>query len=224
MAGSLEQGDVKESLKSGKEALEALREAQRRGEKEAEDFFDNEEVGKDAKRSGNRVEEALENLDKALQQMENAAKERAQGELSEAGQNERRLAEKVDDLRRRGENGDASMPEEMLDRLEEAQQAMKEAQKALEEGDAPKGQKRQREAQRLLEMSRSDDDDDKKSESTEDGPEGDGKEMDQKADVPDKDKHKGPEAFRKRVLDGLGKPGESRLKDAVKRYAEGLLK
>jgi hypothetical protein len=224
MAGSLEQGDVKESLKAGKEALEALREAQRRGDKEADAFFDNEEVGKDAKRSGNRVEEALENLENALEKMENAAKERAQGEMSEAGANEKRLAEKVEDLRRRGESGDASMPEDMLDKLEEAEQAMREAQKALEEGDAPKGQKRQREAQRLLEMSRNEDEDQKQSESSEDGPEGDGKKMDQRADVPDKDKHKGPEAFRKRVLEGLGKPGDARLKDAVRRYAEGLLK
>lgn len=224
MAGSLEQGDVKESLRAGKEALEALREAQRRGDKEADAFFDNEEVGKDAKRSGNRVEEALENLEKALEKMENAAKDRAKGEMSEAGANEKRLAEKVEDLRKRGENGDASMPEDMLDKLEEAEQAMREAQKALEEGDAPKGQKRQREAQRLLEMSRNEEEEPKQSDSEQDGAEGDGKKMDQRADVPDKDKHKGPEAFRKRVLDGLGKPGDARLKDAVKRYAEGLLK
>jgi hypothetical protein len=225
MAGSLEQGEVKDALKAGKEALEALREAQRRGDKEADAFFDNEEVGKDAKRSGNRVEEALENLENALEKMESAAKDRAKGELGEAGANEKRLAEKVDDLRRRGESGDASMPEDMLDKLEEAGQAMREAQKALEEGDSQKGQKRQRDAQRLLEMSRGDEDQDQKqSESSDDGTDGDGKKMDQKADVPDKDKHKGPEAFRKRVLDGLGKPGDARLKDAVKRYAEGLLK
>jgi hypothetical protein len=226
MAGSLEQGDVKDALKAGKEALEALREAQRRGEKESDAFFDNEEVARDAKRSGNRVEEALENLKDALDNMEKSARERAKSELSEAGANERRLAEKVDELRKRGEKGDASMPEDMLDRLEEAEQAMRDAQKSLEEGDAPKGQDKQRDAQRLLEMARGDDEDTPKQEEgdEQDGADADGKQMAKDADVPDKDKHKSPEAFRKRVIDGLGRPGDSRLKDAVKRYAEDLLK
>jgi len=45
-----------------------------------------------------------------------------------------------------------------------------------------------------------------------------------KADIPGKDKFKGPEAFRKRVMDGLSGPVDPSLKEAVKRYAEGLLK
>ena len=35
---------------------------------------------------------------------------------------------------------------------------------------------------------------------------------------------KGPEEFRKRVLRGLGQPGAGRQKEAVQRYAEGLLR
>jgi hypothetical protein len=225
MSGALEQGNVKEAIRAGKEALEALREAQRRGEKESDAFFDNEEVGKAAKRAGNRLDEALDALKNELEKAEKAAKDRAQGELRDAGANERRLAEKTGDLRRRGEKGDASMPEDMLDRLEQAEQAMREAQKALEEGDAQVGQDKQREAQRLLEMARGDDDGrDRPKVAPKDAPEGEGDRMDQDAEVPDKDRHKGPEAFRKRVIDGLGKPGDARLKDAVKRYTEGLLK
>ena len=45
-----------------------------------------------------------------------------------------------------------------------------------------------------------------------------------KADIPGKDKYKGPEAFRKRVMEGLSGPIDPALKEAVKRYAEGLLK
>ena len=44
------------------------------------------------------------------------------------------------------------------------------------------------------------------------------------ADIPKADAHKGPEEFRKRVIKGLGQPSGGRLKDAVKRYAEGLLR
>ena len=45
-----------------------------------------------------------------------------------------------------------------------------------------------------------------------------------KADIPKADAHKGPEEFRRRVIRGLGQPSSGRYKDAVKRYAEGLLR
>jgi hypothetical protein len=43
-------------------------------------------------------------------------------------------------------------------------------------------------------------------------------------EIPKADAHKGPEEFRKRVIKGLGQPSGGRYKDAVKRYAEGLLR
>jgi hypothetical protein len=43
------------------------------------------------------------------------------------------------------------------------------------------------------------------------------------ADIPKADQHKGPEEFRRRVIKGLGQPS-GRHKDAVRRYAEGLLR
>ena len=46
----------------------------------------------------------------------------------------------------------------------------------------------------------------------------------QHTDIPKADAHKGPEEFRKRVIKGLGQPSGGRFKDAVKRYAEGLLR
>ena len=42
--------------------------------------------------------------------------------------------------------------------------------------------------------------------------------------VPDKDKPKAPEDFQKRVTDGLSMPQDPRLRDAIKRYAEGLVR
>jgi hypothetical protein len=45
-----------------------------------------------------------------------------------------------------------------------------------------------------------------------------------KTEIPGKDAHKGPEEFRKRVLKGLGGSSDPLLREAVKRYAEGLLK
>ena len=56
------------------------------------------------------------------------------------------------------------------------------------------------------------------------GDEGDRNPAEDHADIPKADAHKGPEEFRKRVIKGLGQPSGGRLKDAVKRYAEGLLR
>jgi hypothetical protein len=44
------------------------------------------------------------------------------------------------------------------------------------------------------------------------------------ADIPKADAHKGPEEFRRRVVKGLGQPSGGKLRDAVRRYAEGLLR
>jgi hypothetical protein len=45
-----------------------------------------------------------------------------------------------------------------------------------------------------------------------------------KTEIPGKDKHHGPDEFRKRVMEGLGSSSDPLLREAVKRYAEGLLK
>ena len=44
------------------------------------------------------------------------------------------------------------------------------------------------------------------------------------ADIPKADAHKGPEEFRRRVIKGLGQPSSGRHKEAIRRYAEGLLR
>lgn len=220
MAGSLEKGNIKEAIKTGKEALQALREAKKR---ESGAFLDDEQVAKESTSAGNRVEEALEDLERALKNAESSAKGRAQEDLKKSGENEGRMSERTRDLKKRGEEGDASMPEDTLDRLEQAEKAMKEAAKALEEGDADTGREKQKEAQRYLEMAR---EDEEPNDGNKGGPDGDSddSEFSQDAEVPDKDKHQGPEEFRRRVVEGLGKPGDPRLKEAVRRYAEGLLK
>ena len=43
-------------------------------------------------------------------------------------------------------------------------------------------------------------------------------------DIPSVDAHKGPEEFRRRVMQGLGQAASGRQKDAIRRYAEGLLR
>jgi hypothetical protein len=112
------------------------------------------------------------------------------------------------------------MPQEMLDRLSEAEQAMRDAQRALGQAESENGLRRQHDAQRLLEMARGEREEGEPQAGERDG---DGR-IRGKAEVPGKDKHKGPEEFRKRVLQGLGGSSDPLLREAVKRYAEGLLK
>jgi hypothetical protein len=120
----------------------------------------------------------------------------------------------------KGESGDRSMPQEMLERLSDAEQAMRRAQRALQEGDGEEGLKHQQDAQRLLEMAKGERSEEPQNSSSdaEDG------RMSKDTDIPGKDKHKGPEEFRRRVLQGLGGSADPVLKEAVKRYAEGLLR
>jgi hypothetical protein len=109
---------------------------------------------------------------------------------------------------------------------------MREAARALGAADGDRALERQREAQRLLEMARSDEEADDRS--PERSPSGDrgrasGDKLGQgdfakRAPIPRPEDYKAPEAFRRRVLEGLGGAADPRLQEAVKRYAEGLLK
>ena len=80
---------------------------------------------------------------------------------------------------------------------------------------------RQREAQRQLEMAKRA----LGSESAEDSRDGDGRmAASGHAEVPTADAHKGPEEFRRRVIAGLGQSTGGRQKEAIRRYADGLLR
>ncbi|XXT19655.1 DUF4175 family protein [Sorangium sp. So ce429] len=218
MAGALEQGRPEDAVQSGQGAMRSLGEAKRLGSKSG-NFFPEERAGREAAEAQQALADELAWAEEALRKLRQAASERAREGLERSSQREGSLADRARELRKRGERGDGRMPEELLERLDDAEQAMRDAQRSLSEGDGEQGSERQRDAQRLLEMSRSEDQ----------GQEGDGdqegdRDMARKADIPDKDKHKGPEEFRRRVLEGLGGTSEPRLREAVKRYAEGLLK
>ena len=102
---------------------------------------------------------------------------------------------------------------------------MKEAAEKLEKGDSAKGLELQKEAQKLLEKARDIARGEDEPQPQPNGPDGNKLNPDEKLDIPDANAHKGPDAFRKRVLEGLGSGASSpKLQDAVKRYAEGLVK
>ena len=107
------------------------------------------------------------------------------------------------------------------------ERAARQAADSLKQGDAEKGLDRQREAQRALEAAneqlQGDDEANESSHSDSEGG-GDRRAAPSRGSVPLPGEHKGPEEFRKRVVRGLGQPASGALKDAVRRYAEGLLR
>lgn len=228
MADALEQGRPSDAVQAGKEALKSLEDAQKTGREAPEWDLREQSAGRSAENAQDRISRELDWAQEALDKLRRSAASRAKGELDKSGKREGEMADKARKMAEKGESGEGSLPDETLDYLDRAERAMQEAAKALEKGDGVAGAEQQQNAQRLLELARNGEDDDENdsksnSRSRRDRP-GDGKEMDKRGKVPGKDEHKGPDAFRKRVLEGLSGSADPLLKDAVKRYTEGLLR
>ncbi|MEZ4293520.1 MAG: DUF4175 domain-containing protein [Polyangiaceae bacterium] len=221
MAGSLDSQNLQEAVERGREALKSLKESKRKG---GDGGFFEETTGERAGKAAEALESELKWAEEALEKLRQSARERAKEELSRSSKDEEKLAQRARELGEKARRGDRTLDDATLDRLNDAERAMRDAQRALQEGDGDAGKKHQEIAQRALEMAQGRKDDDGNSERPRGDQEGDHRPPGGKADIPGKDKHKGPEAFRKRVMDGLSGPVDPALKEAVKRYAEGLLK
>ncbi len=221
MASALEGGRLGDAVDSGNGASKRLEEASQKGDKEGSSLAD-KTSGAAAKEAQKTIEKELMWAQKALEQLQKKVSERAQKDLQKQAEKERGLAERTRQTMERGDSGEGAMPGEMRKRLDEAEQKMREAEQKLGEGKGAEGLEKQREAQRLLEMALGEQDEKEEGEDSPTGKEGPPSRA--HADIPDKDKYKGPLAFRKRVMEGLAAPSEGHLKDAVKRYAEGLLR
>ena len=222
-AESLEEGRLDEAAESGKVSLRSL-EAAQRALKEghgAEDPHGYDERRVDEARRKLDAEQAW--VESELRELRKHASERAGAQLGQGGEDEEKLAERARELAQRGRG---VLPDEAVDSIAEAERSARQAADALKRGDGQKGLEQQREAQRSLETARGqlndEDDDDGKPSSSSEG--GNGKSPHGHVDIPDAAKHKGPEEFRLRVQRGLAQSKSGSLKDAVQRYAEGLLR
>jgi hypothetical protein len=226
MARSLERGAVPDALQSGRGALGFLDEAKKMLQKGS---WIEDPSGQERR----RVEDAHRGLEgeekwveRELEKMRTRAAERARKELHEGGEEERKLADRARDVAQRGrERG--SLPQPAVESIVDAERAARQAAESLMEGAAEKGLERQREAQRALEAANEQlHGDDEANEASHSESEGDDRRSAAAShgNVPLPGKHKGPEEFRKRVVRGLGQPASGALKEAVRRYAEGLLR
>lgn len=221
MAHALEQLSMSDAVESGRNAMSALEEAERKlGSASPFDRIQREPL-MEAKK---KLREQLDWAEQQLERLRKDAAERARAALNELGQAENDLARRAGNVASRGKIAESAMPEGAIDDLERAESLMRAAARELSEGRGREGLARQREAQRLLERSntgQTTDPEDQAPRSAE--RRGDGRTMRRDGKVPGEDDGKARRDFRERVLDGLGKKRGGRLGPAVKRYAEGLL-
>lgn len=159
--------------------------------------------------------------------------ERAQRALREASDVEHDLSRRAQEISEQGSEKEGALPREIADRIERASSIMREAAKELSEGRGDRGVSLQREAQRLLEQSKTaranERDPEEESRGEQPGRARSGERSDGDGDVamggnvPGPDEAARAEAFRRRVLSGLGRERRERLAPAIRRYAEGLL-
>jgi hypothetical protein len=216
MAHALEDGRPDEAVESGRSSVGALDE----GRKMLEKGRFEDPTGEDLKRldgAKRKIQAEQKWAEGELALMRQRAAERARKELEQGGEEESKLAERARDLADRGRD-QGSLPQQAIESIDEAERAAQKAAEALRRGDADKGIEHQREAQRDLEEA------DEGLRGDEKGAAGEGAPQDEAIDIPKATEHKGPEDFRRRVVQGLAQPGGGALKDAVRRYAEGLLR
>ena len=220
MAKALESGNVADAVQSGRSALGALDEAKRAASRERFGRLTDPNAERNVDEARRGVERELRWSEEKLEELRKHAARRSASELREQGEAEGKLGDRAKDVAKKGRD---EMPQAALDALHDAAQAAQEAARALREGDADKGLAKQREAQQKLEMAK-DALGEGESERDANGEGEKGPLSREHAEIPKAEQHKGPEEFRRRVIKGLGQPSGGRYKDAVKRYAEGLLR
>jgi hypothetical protein len=215
MARSLEGGRLDEAVQSAGSSIAALDEAKRTLETGGWTQDPSGAVaGKvDDARRKLAIERAWASAQ--LELLRKRVAERARTQLAEGGEEEGKLADRARKLGDR-EKERGSFPMEAVDSIDDAARAARQAAEALARGDAEEGMKHQREAQRDLEAA---------SEQLQGGEHDDTRNAaNEPVAIPEGGKHKGPTEFRRRVVEGLARPASGALKDAVRRYAEGLLR
>jgi hypothetical protein len=225
MARSIEELRPDDAVQSGHSATGALDEAKKMLQKGSWMDDPSGEGEKRVEEARRRLEAETKWAEQQREQLRRRANDRARKQLEENAAEEGKMADRARDLGQKGRDR-GSLPDEALQSIGQAERAARQASEALRRGDAEHGLDRQREAQRDLEAARQQlEGSEDEGQGRESASEGDGRQPSKEpVNIPGKGKHKGPEEFRQRVLRGLSQPSSGSLKDAVHRYAEGLLR
>ena len=216
MARALESGGVADAVSSGHAAKDAVAEAKQRSRAEGDPS-----AAPKLDETGKSFDQEIAFAEKMLKELKKKAQGRGKGELGKRGEDEADLGERMRGL---GDSASEkeSLPEQALEALRAAERSARQAAESLRRGEGERGLAEQRDAQHALERAKqalgTNDDGAEEGES-----DGDSKLPDGRADIPKADAHKGPDAFRQRVMKGLGQ-AQGKNSDAVQRYAEGLVR
>jgi hypothetical protein len=218
MAHELDQSDFEGAVESGQRARAAAEEALRSGDL---DNYTQQQLMQAKQEIEKQLSWAKERAAEQAELTERAAREA----LTEFAKLERELAERAGRLGQEAP-GEAALPQQIRDRLQQAGQLMHDAAARLKDGRGKEAMEMQMEAQRLLEQSETGETQEKGSRDQPGKPGDDdgGRNVRTGGDVPDAEAENGARDFRRRVLEGLGEEAGGRLSPAVKRYADGLLR
>jgi hypothetical protein len=217
-AQALERGDVRGALEAARSAERALEEGAAAERKVGDRAARMAAEGLDEARKALTPERRW--IEEALQKMQQAARQGA--DLKETADREAQLADRTREMARRGQGARGNLPEQALERLQQAEEAMRDAVRAMQQGNGEEALAHQRKAQNLLDGTGPQDDtppepsqrDEGNGRSPAPGP----------AAIPKADEHQGPSEFRRRVSEGLKQGQPPALREAIKRYAERLMK
>jgi len=219
MASALERTDLDRAVEQGAQAMRSLEQAMRRSAAAPHESGE-QAAGEAAQQAHEALGKLLEQGRRRLQQTRSRASEAARSQLERSGEREAQMAERAREIARKSSSSEAPLPGEMLQRLDEAGDAMDRASRALGAGRGHQGLERQKQAQRLLEMSQPE----PERQPTGGEREGSGRDFARDADVPGASKDPSAAAFRNRVTAGMGYRTPAHLREAARRYAEGLLR
>lgn len=241
MAEALDRLGFSEAQRAGENALRAADEARRMAFGQSDLFGQPPAEAHAVERARTTVEQELGWVRERMEQAQRAAADRSGESVRRSAGAEQELAERTKRLAEQGSTGETPLPQDTVEMLREAEQAMRQAAQALRGADTERGVDRQREGQRLLDIARESQRDDASqadvSRGNQDGSSDSERRREARdesgmgrplatgrVDIPGADAFRGPEEFRKRVVRGLSEPVDPRLRDAVRRYAEGLLR
>ncbi|HEY3594603.1 MAG TPA: DUF4175 domain-containing protein, partial [Polyangiaceae bacterium] len=153
MAEELERANPADAVRSGRNAMGALEQAEHAP---AARYSFRKDVREDAKQAQSKLEPEVKWAERTLEKLRQAASARAGDELKRTSPRENKLADRARSLADEGSNGAGALPGSTLDLLSGAESAMREGARALGSAEGDRALQNLKEAQRLLEMARSD--------------------------------------------------------------------
>lgn len=224
MAQSLAAGRHAEAGRTGRDAVAALDEADKMIERGGW-FSDPGQRGKRAvARARTELRAESEWADEQASKATRQTAERAGNQVQQAAGDEGDMAERAAELGHKSRESGA-LPDEATDAIDEASREAREAADALKHGDVERGVDRQRAVQRDLEAASERLGDDSEGSSAQDGTSESSKRAGGPVDIPTQDKATpSQEDLRRRILHGLTSGANGAWRDAVERYARGLLR